>query len=294
MAALLLSIAAGVGVYFLYTATVLKHRSLVGPASLRRQQQSTQRIDDWFAQAGIPKSKRKHVAITVTVVGLGGGLFGWMLFGGVIAPLIVAVFAGSFPATAYRQRRNRRRTEAADTWPRMIEEIRLLCGSLGRPIPQALLEVGKRGPEDMRPAFHHAEREWLISTDFTRTTHALKEHLADPTADIVCETLLLAHSVGGNDVDRRLAALAEDRQADLHCRKDARSKQAGVKFARRFVLIVPVGMAFAGLSIGNGRAAYATSVGQLGVAVGLFTLAACWFWAGHLIRMPEEKRVFRA
>jgi tight adherence protein B len=146
----------------------------------------------------------------------------------------------------------------------------------------------------MRAAFRQAEREWLISTDFARTTHVLKEQLADPTADIICETLLLAHGIGGNDVDRRLAALAEDRQMDLHCRKDARSKQAGVKFARRFVLIVPIGMAFAGLSIGNGRAAYATPQGQLGVAAGLFTLAACWWWAGRLIRMPEEQRVFRA
>ena len=176
----------------------------------------------------------------------------------------------------------------------MIEEIRLLCGSLGRPIPQALLEVGKRGPEDMRNAFLQAEREWLISTDFARTTQVLKEQLADPTADIVCETLLLAHGIGGNEIDRRLAALAADRQTDLHCRKDARSKQAGVKFARRFVLVVPIGMAFAGLSIGNGRAAYATSAGQVGVATGLFVLAACWWWSGRLIRMPEEKRVFRA
>jgi tight adherence protein B len=292
--AIILSLLAGAGVYFLYTAVVLKQRSLIGSALRSRQKAGNQRVDDWFAQAGIPADKRKQVALTILAVALAGALFGWMLFGGFLAPFIVGVFAASFPATAYKQRRARRRTEAADTWPRMIEEIRLLCGSLGRPIPQALLEVGKRGPEDMRPAFRQAEREWLISTDFARTTHVLKEQLADPTADIVCETLLLAHNIGGSDIDRRLAALAEDRQMDLHSRKDARSKQSGVKFARRFVLIVPIGMAFAGLSIGNGRAAYASTEGQLGVAAGLFTLAACWFWAGRLIRLPEEKRVFRA
>lgn len=294
MTPMLLSLAAGAGVYFLYTAIALDQRSLVGNSVQRRRQANSQRIDDWFAQAGIPHDKRKQVATTILVVAVSGALFGWMLFGGVFAPVLVGIFAGSFPAGTYKQRRQRRRAEAADTWPRMIEEIRLLCGSLGRPIPQALLEVGKHGPEEMRSAFRHAEREWLISTDFARTTHVLKEQLADATADIVCETLLLAHSIGGNDVDRRLAALTEDRQMDLHSRKDARSKQAGVKFARRFVLIVPLGMAFAGLSIGNGRAAYATTMGQLGVAAGLFTLAACWWWAGRLIRMPEEKRVFRA
>src|SRR5206468_11126340 len=48
-----------------------------------------------------------------------------------------------------------------------------------------------------------------------------------------------------------LAALAEDRTQDLQGRKDARAKQAGVRFARRFVLVVPLGMSLAGLSIGT-------------------------------------------
>jgi tight adherence protein B len=285
---------AGIGVYLLYTAVVFDQRSLFGESLRHNKTQCRDRVDDWFAQAGIPADKRRHVALTVALVALSGSLFGWLMFGGILAPLMMGIFCGSFPATTYKQRRARRRVESADAWPRMIEEIRLLCGSLGRPIPQALLEVGKRGPDDMRAAFRHAEREWLISTDFARTTHVLKEQLADPTADIVCETLLLAHGIGGNDVDRRLAALAEDRQMDLHSRKDARAKQSGVKFARRFVVIVPIGMAFAGLSIGNGRAAYATADGQLGVTAGLLTLAACWWWSGRLIRMPEERRVFRA
>lgn len=294
MTSLLLAAIAGAGVFFLYTALVYKQRSFSGAAFQRYKAESAARLNDWFTQAGIPRDKRRHVGLSVLTVAISGALLGWILFGGFLAPAIMGLFAGSFPVTSFKQRRHRHRTEAADNWPRMIEEIRLLCGSLGRPIPQALLEVGKRGPQDMRPAFQQAEREWLISTDFTRTISVLKEQLADATADIVCETLLLAHGIGGNDIDKRLAALAEDRQRDLNSRKDARSKQAGVKFARRFVLIVPLGMAIAGLSIGNGRAAYSTPEGQLGVAAGLITLALCWFWAGHLIRLPEDKRVFRA
>jgi tight adherence protein B len=174
----------------------------------------------------------------------------------------------------------------------MIEEIRLLTGSLGRSVPQALFDVGRRAPEEMRPAFRAAQREWMISTDFARTIAALKRTLADPTADATCETLLVAHEVGGTDLDRRLAALVEDRVADLQGRKTALAKQAGVKFARRFVLLVPLGMALAGLSIGNGRSAYGTTGGQIGVAVGLGMIVICWAWAGRLMRLPEEERVF--
>ena len=64
----------------------------------------------------------------------------------------------------------------------MIEEIRILTGSRGRSIPQALFEVGRRGPVELRPAFAAAQREWLLSTDFDRTLKVLKDRLADPTA----------------------------------------------------------------------------------------------------------------
>src|SRR6185436_1637157 len=106
------------------------------------------------------------------------------------------------------------------------------------------------------------------------TVTLLKNALADPTADATCETLLVAYEVGGSDLDRRLAALAEDRTLDLQGRKDARAKQAGVRFARRFVLVVPLGMTLAGLSIGTGRQAYQTPLGQLLVVVGLAFVAS--------------------
>jgi len=174
----------------------------------------------------------------------------------------------------------------------MLEEIRIQTSALGRSIPQALFEVGRRGPEELRPAFEAAHREWLLSTDFERTLRTLKARLADPTADAACETLLIAHELGGADLERRLEALIEDRVLDTQGRKDARAKQAGVRFARRFVLLVPLGMAFAGMSVGNGRSAYETLEGQLLVVLGIGMVIACWLWAGRLMKLPEEQRVF--
>jgi tight adherence protein B len=129
----------------------------------------------------------------------------------------------------------------------------------------------------------------VLSTDFERTVAVLKDGLADPTADAACETLLVAHEVGGSDLDRRLEALIEDRVIDVQGRKDARSRQAGVRFARRFVLLVPLGMALVGMSVGNGRAAYATPWGQTMVVIGIASVVACWVWAGRLLRLPEDQ-----
>jgi tight adherence protein B len=175
----------------------------------------------------------------------------------------------------------------------MLEELRLATGSRGRSVPQALFEVGRRGPEEWRPAFAAAEREWLLTTDFDRTTAILKDRLADPTADVVCETLVIAHELGGSDLESRLSDLIEDRILDQQGRKDAASRQAGVRFARSFVLLVPIGMTLAGLSIGTGRHAYETAGGQVAVAIGLLAVVACWIWSGRLMRVPQQPRVFR-
>jgi tight adherence protein B len=215
------------------------------------------------------------------------------MFGGLLPALVAGAFAATVPVSSYRARRRRRVAAAADAWPALLEELRLLTGSAGRSIPQALFEVGRRAPAEWRPAFAAAEREWLLTTDLARTTGLLKERLADPTADTLCETLLVAHEVGGADLDARLADLIEDRRIDQQGRKDAASRQAGVRFARQFVLLVPLGMTLAGLSIGAGRSAYQTVGGQVAVAVGLVAVVVCWVWSGRLMRLPEPPRVFR-
>lgn len=291
MTALLAASAAALGVYYVYTAVVQGWDGFgFGP----RVERSGRRFQarDWLVQAGLGDVRIAEFAAVMVVLFVLGALLAFVVFGGPVPALIAGVFAASFPVASYRSRRLRRRATAQEAWPRMIEEIRLLTANVGRSIPQALFEAGERAPAELRGAFDAAHREWLISTDFLRTVAVLKDTLADPTADAACETLLVANEVGGSDLDARLAALIEDRIQDTQGRKDARAKQAGARFARRFVLIVPAGMALAGMSVGNGRSAYQTPFGQLMVITAIAMVVACWLWAGSIMKLPEEERVF--
>ena len=284
------------GTWLVWTAAALGWSGLgLSPrAGIRRNRPPlTDRWAEALARAGAPGVRPAELAATTALVVLVTAAATYAVFGGFLPPLAAGAFTAGAPLALYRARAERRRAEAHDAWPRLIEEIRLLTGSVGLSIPQALLDVGRRGPATLRPAFAAAEREWRMTTDFGRTSMVLADQLADPTADVVCETLLVAHDVGGADLEARLAALAEDRAEDLRHRKDARAAQAGVRFARRFVLAVPIGMALCGLSIGTGRRAYATLGGQVLVVVGITAIAICWVWAGRLLRLPSEERVFR-
>lgn len=289
--ALLLALTAAAGVWLLVAPA--------GPAdasarvvAIPRRPSPIGAVRRWLAHAGLGDVRPTEFVAAILTLAVLGFLLGFALFGSAIPALGVAALAASWPLASYRRRAHARREVALDAWPRLIDEIRILTSAAGRSVPQALFEVGRRAPVELRPSFAAAHREWLLTTDFARTVAVLKRELADPGADAACETLLIAHEVGGTDLDRRLESLAEDRRQEVAGRKDARAKQAGVRFARRFVLLVPLGMALAGTSVGTGRDAYRTPTGQLLVVSALVLVAACWWWSGRLMRVPETERVF--
>jgi tight adherence protein B len=278
------------GVYLLYSSLALGRTRLFSPRA--QSVPVAQRARQWLDQAGLPEVSVSELASITALIAVLAGTAAGLVFGGLLPGLALGGFAATVPIASYRQRRARRRELAEEAWPAMIEEIRVLCGSAGRSIPQALLDVGRRGPTELSSAFSAAERTWALTTEFSTTVDVLKAHLASPTADATCETLLVAHELGGGDLDRRLAELAEDRRQDALGRKDAQAKQSGVRFARRFVIIVPFGMAVAGMSLGDGRSAYATPIGQVLVSVGIGLVIVCWIWSGRVMRLPREERVF--
>ena len=290
---LAVALAGAYGVFLLYTAIAFRWQGLgFGSSRLRSDPRLRATAAQWLAQAGLEGvGPGEFITVMAVLFVIGTGLT-FAVLGAALPAVAVGAFAATYPAASYRGRRQQRRARAAESWPRMIEEIALLAGSLGRSDPQALFEVGRGSPEEMRPAFAAAHRQWLISTDFERSVAVLKAGLADATADAACETLLVAHDVGGTDVQRRLTALVEDRGADLQGRKDARARQAGARFARRFVLFVPVGMALVGLSIAGGHDAYRSAQGQLCAVAAIGMVVACWLWSGRIMRLPEEERVF--
>lgn len=293
MTALALALVGGLGVFYLYTSYAYGWTGATpGPDDTRLAPARGRSAQQWLVQAGLEDVSIAQFVLTSAALFALGALVAFGIFGGVLPALVLGAFVAAIPAAIYRLRRNRRRVAAHEAWPHMIEEIRVMTGSAGRSVPQALFEVGRRAPDEIRPAFDAAHREWLLTTDFERTVEVLKGRLADPTADITCETLLIAHQLGGTDLDQRLASLAEDRTTDTQGRKDAVAKQAGARFARWFTVVVPLGMALVGMSIGDGRDAYSSTYGQALVVTALLIMVGCWVAASRIMRLPDETRVF--
>ncbi len=230
------------------------------------------------------------LALPVGAAGL-GLVLGYLAVGGPAA-VVAGALATLCAIAGRRSVATARREQARRHWPALLEEIRVLTTSGGRSLPRALLDAGSRTPEPLRGAFAATERAWRISGDFDLTLDVLKARLDEASTDLVCETLLVAHQLGGADVGRRLRRLAEDRRRDLATRDLAVAKLAGARFARRFVVIVPVGMAVAGQAVGTGRSAFASAGGQLVGLLAAGLVALCWVWSGRYLHLPDDPRVF--
>ena len=231
-------------------------------------------------------------ALGAIAAALAGWTATWALFGGFMAPTLAAACSAALPGRAMADRRRSRAANARQSWPRLLAEIRIGVAHRNQSIPSALFAAGAHAPADMRAAFEEAARTWALSTDFEASLRVLKHSLADPTADAICETLLAAHQIGGVRLDARLRALAEAAHSEAAARSDARAKQAGARFARSFVALVPGFMAVIGLSIGRGREAYQAPDGQWLAALSVLAVVGCWWWAGRIMAIPLRKRVF--
>lgn len=236
-----------------------------------------------------PTTQRAVAVGRPTIVGLIAGVGAWVLFGGVLAPIGGAAAGAILARSADRTRDRRHHDQARTAWPDLLDEIRVRSGSGGMALPTACFLAGRSASGPIRAGFERAERTWALTTDFDRSMAALSATAADPTSRLVCSALTVLGSTSGSDLPERLDRLARDRRRDADSHREARARLAGARFARKFVLIVPVGLALAGQSIGAGRAAYETAAGQLGVVVGIAVTALCWTWSGAMLRPAGER-----
>ena len=211
-------------------------------------------LQDWLAQAGLGDvAPREFVAVMAACWPSSAGSSAGRVRRSAGPRLFIGAFgrlpplASTGPAAGPAGPRPRRRG------PGSSRRSASSPAPLGRSIPQALFDAGRRGPAELQPAFDAAHREWLLSTDFARTARRAQGAAGRP------HRRRRLRDPAGRPRARRHRPRPPPRRAGRgpphrrQGRKDARAKQAGVRFARRFVLVVPAGMALAGIMIGNGR-----------------------------------------
>lgn len=134
------------------------------------------------------------------------------------APAIASCFAAMAaygPMALVTGRAGRRRRALRGLWPDVVDHLASGIRA-GLALPEALAQLGDRGPEQLRPAFVGFAEDYRVTGRFDDCLDTLKARLADPVADRIVEALRLTREVGGTDVGRLLRTLSGFLRADAH------------------------------------------------------------------------------
>jgi tight adherence protein B len=277
------------GVMLVYDAVTLRARQRADREGGGWQE----RAAAWLARGGLAGVSPLQFALACVASGMAVAAAVIVVVGSP-AVALVGWIAGTYaPVAFHRSRARRQRAARRQCWPDAIE---LLAGAVraGDTLPAAVGVVADRGPEPLRPAFRSLVSDHRISGDFAGALDRLGTVLADPTADRVVATLLIAHRVGGRELGRVLRTLGAFLREDLAVRKEVEARQSWTLVAARVAAAAPWLVVLLVASRPQGAAAYDTVTGLFVLAGGAVATVLGYRMMVALGRLPEEPRVLRA
>jgi tight adherence protein B len=208
------------------------------------------------------------------------------------APVAVAfaAMAGYLPVAVLRGRARRRQRELAEVWPEAVDNLASAVRA-GMSLPEALGQLGIRGPEPLRGPFLAFAADYQVTGRFGESLDRLKERLSDPVGDRVVEGLRVAREVGGGELGRLLRSLSGYLREDARTRSELESRQAWTVNGARLAVAAPWLVL---LMLCFQQEVISRYASPAGVVVLTFGAAACLLAYRLMVRigrLPQERRV---
>ena len=206
--------------------------------------------------------------------------------------IVFGLLAAYAPAGLVRYRQRKRRQELRDLWPDVVDNLASGVRA-GMSLPEALTQLGVRGPEALRPAVQRFGEDYRATGRFDACLDRLKAQLADPVADRIVESLRVAREVGGSDLGRLLRTLSAFLREDARTRSELETRQGWTVNAARLAVAAP--WVVLGMLATRPEAvqAYDSGSGVVVLAVGGAVCFAAYRLMLRIGRLPDEERVLR-
>jgi tight adherence protein B len=212
------------------------------------------------------------------------------------ATAAVAVCFGCFafflPIVVLKRLRRRRQVALRELWPEAVDNLASAVRA-GLSLPEGLSALGERDPTELRPAFSRFGTAYRASGRFGECLDGLKNDLADPVGDRVCETVRVAREVGGSDLGTVLRTLSELLRSDARTRAELETRQGWIVNAARLAVAAPwLVLLLLGTQSQTLRA-YNSAGGAVLLAIGAGVCAVAYRIMLQIGRLPEDRRVLR-
>jgi tight adherence protein B len=121
----------------------------------------------------------------------------------------------------------------------------------------------------------------------------LKDDLADPIGDRICETVRVARQVGGSDLATVLRTLSELLRADARTRAELETRQGWVVNAARLAVAAPWAVLLLLGTQSQTLQSYDSPGGSLLLGIGAVVCLLAYRIMLRIGRLPDERRVLR-
>lgn len=261
---------------------------ITGPRRVREARVS--RLHRLIDRAGLERIGPSGVVAACVGLAVVAGLLSLAISGVAVVGVLAAVVAGFLPVAVLRRRARARSIALRSAWPDAVD---MLCSAVraGMSLPEAVIDMGVRGPEALRPAFTSFAADYRASGSFALALEELKDSLRDPVADRVIVSLGIAREVGGSDLGRVLATLSDFLRQDARARGEIEARQSWTVNAARVAVAAPWITLLLLCTRPETVAAYSTATGAM-ILIGSALLSVVAYRVMTAIgRLPDEPRV---
>ena len=284
----LLGLLLGCGVFCIWWAAWVP----AAQRPVRRRASVADRLRDQLVQAGYSTMGPRSL-MTSCVLAFSAVLVAVLATTGV-APVALsfAAMAGYAPLALVRMRARRRRASLRELWPDAVDNIASAVRA-GLALPEALVQLGRRGPEELRPAFQAFAEDYRATGRFHESLDQLKERLSDPVGDRLVESLRIAREVGGSDLGRLLRTLSTFLREDSRTRAELETRQGWTVNAARLAVSAPWVVLAMLCTRPESVRAYSSATGAAVLLAGGVVSVVAYRLMVHIGRLPEDERVLR-
>ena len=202
------------------------------------------------------------------------------------------VFAFFVPVIVLHRLRRRRQVALRELWPEAVDNLASAVRA-GMSLPEGVSALGERGPAELRPAFARFGVAYRATGRFGECLDALKDDLADPVGDRVCETVRVAREVGGSDLGTVLRTLSELLRSDARTRAELETRQGWIVNAARLAVAAPWLVLLLLGTQSSALGAYDSAGGTVLLAIGGAVCAVAYRIMLQIGKLPEDRRVLQ-
>lgn len=241
------------------------------------------------AASGTSRLTPSRVVASCVVAALVAAIAALMATALPLAAGLAALAGGLVPLLVLRRRAAGRRHSVRAAWPDAVDVLVSAVRS-GMSLPEAVGDLGRTGPEPLRPAFTLFATEYRATGSFTQSVDVLQARLADPVADRVVAALRLAREVGGSDLGVMLRTLSAMLRDEARTRSEILARQSWTVAAARMAVAAPWLTLALLCTRSEAASAYTSVAGAVVLCVAALLSVVAYAVMMRIGRLPDDER----